>query len=76
MKKTNKLNDDDDLLPHYDFSGGVRGKYAARLAEENGYIKLDPKIIKFFKEPEQINNLLISIINSMPVRRKSVQSKV
>jgi len=75
MKKINKLTEGDDLLPHYDFSGGIRGKYTSRLAEENGYIKLDPRIIKFFKEPEQINSLSISIINSLPVRRKSVCSK-
>jgi len=30
---TRKPKDDDEMRSHYDFSGGVRGKYAARYAE-------------------------------------------
>lgn len=37
MKKTSKQQIyDEDMRPEYDFSGGVRGKYAKRL-RENGY---------------------------------------
>lgn len=37
MKKTSKHDiHDDDMQPEYDFSGGVRGKYAKKL-RENGY---------------------------------------
>lgn len=35
LSKKTKIADD-EMLPHYDFSGGVRGKYAKRL-RENGY---------------------------------------
>jgi alpha/beta superfamily hydrolase len=66
MKK--KDNNSDEMLPEYDFSGGVRGKYASRLAEENGYIKIDPLVAKYFKKPEDINKILIAIINSFPLK--------
>lgn len=37
MKKTtSKTQTYDDMRPEYDFSGGIRGKYAKRL-KENGY---------------------------------------
>ena len=72
MKKKNNLDTDkDEMLAEYDFSGGVRGKYAARLAEENGYIKLDPIVAKFFKKSDDINRILIAIINSVPIKSKS-----
>lgn len=72
MKKGTKKIEDDDMLPEYDFSGGVRGKYAARLAEENGYVKLDPAVIKYFKKSEDINRVLLAIIDSMANKRKAI----
>ncbi len=37
MKKTtSNTHTHDDMQPEYDFSGGIRGKYAKRL-KENGY---------------------------------------
>jgi hypothetical protein len=30
MVHTEEMDNDPDLLPEYDFSGGIRGKYAAR----------------------------------------------
>ena len=59
------------MLPEYDFSGGVRGKYAARLAEENGYVKLDPAVKKYFKKSEDINKVLLAIIESMTQKRRT-----
>ena len=58
-------NTDDDMLPEYDFSNGERGKYAKAKANANGYIKIDPIVMEFFKEPEKINQLLISIVKSL-----------
>lgn len=71
MKKTINKKEDDEMLPEYDFSGGVRGKYAARLAEENGYVKLDPAIKKYFKKSEDINKVLLAIIDSISNTRKT-----
>ncbi len=65
MKTKNMNNIDDDMLPEYDFSIGERGKYAKAKANANGYIKIDPIVMEFFKEPEKINQLLISIVKSL-----------
>ena len=70
MKKKN-IDDDDEMLPEYDFSGGIRGKYAARLAEENGYVKIDPIVAKYFNKSEDINKILLAIINSFPAKNSA-----
>lgn len=36
----------DDLLPEYDFSGGVRGKYAARMAEGTNVAVIAPDLAR------------------------------
>lgn len=42
MKKTAVKTDDDDMLPEYDFSRGVRGKYAARYQRGTNVVVLEP----------------------------------
>ena len=37
---TSKEKPDDEMLPEYDFSGGVRGKYAKRLKEDGCIIRV------------------------------------
>ena len=69
MKKKNIC--DDEMLPEYDFSDGIRGKYAARLAEENGYVKIDPIVAKYFNKSEDINKILLAIINSFPAKNSA-----
>ena len=49
---------DDDMRPEYDFSDGVRGKYAARYAEGTNVIVLDPDVAKEFKTSEAVNKAL------------------
>ena len=43
-----KTNDSDDMREEYDFSGGVRGKYAARFAEGSKVVVLDPDVASVF----------------------------
>ena len=40
-----ELNDERDreMLDEYDFSGGVRGKYAGRFAKGSNVVVLDPE---------------------------------
>jgi hypothetical protein len=54
------LADDDDLemRPHYDFSKGVRGKYAARYREGSNVVVLDPDVAELFKTSEAVNEAL------------------
>jgi len=52
---------DDDLLPEYDFSGGVRGKYAKRYAEGTNVIVLDPDVAQVFPNAKSVNDVLRAI---------------
>jgi hypothetical protein len=49
---------DDDLLPHYDFSGGVRGKYAARYREGTNVVVLAPDVAARFPDSAAVNRAL------------------
>jgi hypothetical protein len=43
MKKATRK--DDKMRNRYDFTGGVRGKYAHRYAEGTNVVVLDPDVI-------------------------------
>ena len=48
----------DHMRPEYDFSGGVRGKYASRFAEGTNIVVLDPDVAREFKTSEEVNRAL------------------
>ena len=48
----------DDLLPHYDFRGGVRGKYAARYREGTNVVALAPDVAARFPDAASVNRAL------------------
>ena len=48
----------DDVLPEYDFSKGVRGKYATRYAAGSNVVVLDPEIAKHFPNAQAVNDAL------------------
>ena len=52
----------DDLRPEYDFSGGVRGKYAARMAEGTNVVVIAPDLAKLFPTSEAVNKALRELV--------------
>ena len=46
----------------YNFSKGVRGKYAKQYAEGTNVILLDPDVAKAFPTSESVNKALRSLI--------------
>jgi hypothetical protein len=48
----------DDILPHYDFRGGVRGKYAARYREGTNVVLLEPDVAARFPDAASVNRAL------------------
>lgn len=76
MKKPNKVEIPDDYMRdeyEFDYSKGVRGKYARETSEENGYVKLSPDIHKIFKTSEDVNNALKAVISAVPNLGKAIQ---
>lgn len=53
---------DRDLLPEYDFSKGVRGKYVARYREGTNVIVLDPDLVERFPDSKAVNRALRTLV--------------
>jgi len=49
------------MKKRYDFSKGVRGKYAARYKAGTNIVLLDPDVAKVFKTPRSVNQALRSL---------------
>ena len=58
MKKAQKKTEDMEMREEYDFSGGVRGKYAKRYAEGTNVIVLDPDVAEMFPDSKSVNEAL------------------
>ena len=56
--------DDRDLeiREEYDFSGGVRGKYAGRFSEGSTVVVLEPDVAAVFSDADSVNEALRSLI--------------
>jgi hypothetical protein len=52
----------DGMLPEYDFSKGVRGKYAKRYAEGSNVVVLSPDMAKVFPTSESVNEALRTLV--------------
>ena len=58
MKRARPSHEAEDLLPEYDFSAGVRGKYASRFAKGTTMIVLDPDVAELFPDHRSVNKAL------------------
>jgi hypothetical protein len=61
MKKA-KREKDRDMLPEYNFSHGVRGKYAKRYADGSNIVVLSPDLAKVFPTSESVNEALRTLV--------------
>lgn len=55
---TAKKHADVDMLPEYDFSKAVRGKYYARFKQSSNVVVLDDDVAKLFPTAEAVNGAL------------------
>ncbi len=73
MKKAAKPKRDPDMLAEYDFSQGVRGKYAQRYSEGTNLVALSPDVAEFFPDSEAVNAALRALVE---IARKSTKKAV
>jgi len=59
------MNKKDEMLEEYDFSNGIRGKYAQRYKEGVNVVKLDTDVTKFFPDAKSVNEALRTLIRLM-----------
>ena len=61
MRKARPRQEPEEMLPEYDFSGGVRGKYASRFAKDTIMVVLDPDVAEVFPDQNSVNKALRSL---------------
>lgn len=71
MSKARSRNER-DMLPEYDFSKGVRGKYAKRYASGSNVVVLRPELAKVFPDSDSVNEALSSLVRSAQKRGKKI----
>ena len=71
MKKATNRDSDDEMLREYDFSKGVRGKYAKRYAQGTNVVLLAPDVAKVFKNSDAVNTALRGLIEIAGKVKKS-----
>ena len=49
---------DPNMLDEYDFSDGVRGKYAAQYREGTNIVRLDDDVAAIFPNSDEVNEAL------------------
>lgn len=54
------------MKKEYDFSGGVRGKYAKRYAQGSNVVVLEPDVARLFRDAEAVNRALRAIAEVAP----------
>jgi hypothetical protein len=62
MKKAPRVKRDPDMLDEYDFSRGVRGKYAKRYAEGTNVVLLAPDVAAMFPNSDSVNEALRALV--------------
>jgi len=58
MKKARDKTSHGEMPREYDFSRGVRGKYARRYAQGANVVVLEPDVAKVFPNAEAVNSSL------------------
>ena len=74
MKK-NEAVLDDDMLPEYDFRGGVRGKYARDYGRNRNLRILAPDLLAVFPDSESVNEALRTLIRVTAAIPQKISAK-
>jgi hypothetical protein len=68
MKK--EIHKSDEMRKHYDFSVGVRGKYAQRYAEGSNVVFLDPDVARLFPNGQAVNETLRAVAEIVNIQER------
>ena len=69
MKKASPRAHSQELLPEYDFTNAVRGKYYERFRQGSNIVVLDPDVSAAFPDAASVNSALRTLAT---VARRSV----
>ena len=76
-RQSSKTGHNEEMRDHYDFSGGVRGKYAARYAKGTNVVVLAPDVAEVFPDSIAVNEALRTLVrmSARTVRAKPASRK-
>lgn len=57
-QESKTTNNNDEMLPEYDFSDGVRGKYYQAYTQSSNVVILDPDVSEIFRDSDSVNEAL------------------
>ncbi|HXP62701.1 MAG TPA: hypothetical protein VN829_19535 [Dongiaceae bacterium] len=75
MKRKTRKSSDPDLRPDYDFSRGVRGKYARRYPHGANVVVLEPDVAKAFPNSAAVNSSLRALAALLRQQAKVLATK-
>jgi len=68
-----KTKRDDEMRSHYDFSGGERGRYAARYDEGTRVVVLAPDVAEMSSDSVDVSEALRACVRTAAETRESKQ---
>ena len=63
---------DSDMLEEYDFSTGIRGKYAEKYYADKSLIRLDEDVAQIFPDAKSVNDALRALAKIISEYEKKV----
>ena len=65
-----------DMRTEYDFSGGIRGKYAGHYSHGTNLVVIEPDLVKVFPDSKSVNEALrlLADLAKKQTRRSSRQA--
>ena len=65
-----RVSEKDEMLPEYDFSKGVRGKYTKRYAKGTNIVMIEPDVYEYFPDQKSVNEALRSLADIIKRKNK------
>jgi len=75
MKKTPEKKTESEMRSEYDFSRGVRGKYARRYVQGTNVVVIEPDVAKVFPSAQDVNRSLRALAGIIRQQRNSLAAK-
>jgi hypothetical protein len=75
MKKASDKTAEPEMRGEYDFSHGVRGKYARRYARGANVVVLEADVAKVFPSAEAVNDSLRALAGIIRRQRRTLPAK-
>ena len=75
MRKAADKKAEPEIRAEYDFSGGVRGKYARRYQQGTNVVVLEPDVAKMFPKAKDVNRSLRALAAIIRQQKNSTESE-